>query len=263
MSWIDANGISFNYRWQGNPEGPLVVLMHEIGGCLEGFEGVVPHLAKDFSLLSFDQRGSGLSEKVRSPFTADDLVDDVVGLMAELGLDGGCSFVTVAAAGLQALRFYQRYPERVGAIAMCNPALGVEPSRAKALEERADLAARAGIRAGLDTTLDKSYPHELRDEEVFRNYRGRYLANDPYGFAESNRVLARTDLRHLIGTLKCPVLVAAGKFDQVRTPQTSEEVARQIAGCRFELLDGGHFLPATAPDALGRVLHEFFASTQG
>ena len=77
MSWIDVNGVSIHYRLQGATEKPLVVCFHEIGGSLESFREVAPYLLTHFQVLSFDQRGSGLSEKVRTSFGIDDLVSDV------------------------------------------------------------------------------------------------------------------------------------------------------------------------------------------
>lgn len=260
MSWLDVNGVSINYRIEGNAGGPLVVLVHEIGGTLESFSAVVPFLAPRYSVLSFDQRGSGLSEKVRGQIGIDDLVDDMAELVSTVAGSRHCNLVTVAAAGLQALRFYERYKDLVDSMTLCNPALGVDASRASALMERADFAEKNGIRAGLDTTLEKSYQPELRDEEVFPSVRGRYLSNDPYGFAEANRVLARTDMRHVLPALRCPVMVVAGRQDQVRAPQGSQEVAEKILGSRFELIDGGHFLPITSPQALGMLLIDFLGS---
>lgn len=258
MNWLDVNGVSICYKFDGNEDGPLLVLLHEIGGSMESFALMEPYLLPHFRILSFDQRGSGLSEKVRKPFSVDDLVDDAIALIEEVAGDSICNFVTVAAAGLQALRFHQRYLDRVGSIVMCNPALGVDQSRSSVLLERADFAEKNGIRAGLETTLDKSYQVELRDGEVFPKVRGLYLANDPYGFAEANRVLARTDMRSYLPSLSCRVMVVAGLRDQVRPYKGSEEVAKQIPGSRFELVDGGHFLPINAPEALGGLIVDFF-----
>ncbi len=260
MSWLDVNGVSINYRIEGPAKGPLVVLLHEIGGTLESFNAVVEFLAPRYCVLSFDQRGSGQSEKVRSQIGIDDLVDDIAELVSTVAGPRNCNLVTVAAAGLQALRFYERYQDRVASMTLCNPALGVDASRASVLMERADFAERNGIRAGLDTALEKSYQQELRDDEVFPAFRGRYLSNDPYGFAEANRVLARTDMRHVLSTLRCPVMVVAGRQDQVRPFEGSRGVAEEILGSRFELIDGGHFLPITSPQALGTLLVDFLGS---
>lgn len=259
MSWIDVNGVSLYYQLEGPENAPLVVLVHEIGGSTQSFDDLVPHLTNSFRVLSFDQRGAGQSEKVVGSISIDDFVGDIVGLIDEVAGSDKCSLVTVAAAGLQALRFYHDFPDRVDSIVLCNPALGVDPERNQALLDRAQFVESNGIRAGLEAMIEKSYPVELRDEVVFPSYRGRYLSNDPHGFAESNRVLANTDLRGLIPTLKCPVMVVAGRYDQVRPAKGSEDVASQIDGARFEILDGGHFLPTTAPDQLGKLIAEFLS----
>ena len=41
MPWTTANEISINYQLAGT-SGPLVVLMHELGGTLDSWEAVVP-----------------------------------------------------------------------------------------------------------------------------------------------------------------------------------------------------------------------------
>ena len=66
MPWTTANGISINYQLAGE-RGPTVVLMHEMGGTLDSWDAVAPGLAESHRVLRYDQRGAGLSEKVRAP----------------------------------------------------------------------------------------------------------------------------------------------------------------------------------------------------
>jgi 3-oxoadipate enol-lactonase len=176
--FVDANGVNLHYALAGN-SGRSVVLLHELGGTLNSWDGVAPRLAEHFRVLRYDQRGAGLSEKVRHEFTNDMLVGDFEELATALALPAPYHFVTVAAAAAQALRFAEKYPDRVGALVLCNPAPGVDPSRATALDERAAFAAREGMRASLPTTLALSYPPQLGEREAYEAYLGRYLANDP------------------------------------------------------------------------------------
>ena len=75
MPWMDANGISIHFELGG--KGPSVVLLHEMGGTLDSWDGIFPALSERFRMLRYDQRGSGLSEKVRQPITTDILVEDL------------------------------------------------------------------------------------------------------------------------------------------------------------------------------------------
>src|SRR5262249_14727668 len=187
------NGVSLHYMLAGD-RGRSVVLLHELGGTLNSWDGVAPRLAQNFRVLRYDQRGAGASEKVRREFTNDMLVEDFDALVASLALPPPYLFVPVAAAAPQALRFLEKYLDRVGAWVLCNPAPGVDPSRAAALDERAAFASREGMRASLPTTLALSYPPHLGERAAYEAYLGRYLANDPVCFGFAFRALARTNI---------------------------------------------------------------------
>jgi 3-oxoadipate enol-lactonase len=243
VPFMDANGVSLNYELAGAP-GRAVVLLHELGGTLQSWDAVAPLIAGRFRVLRYDQRGAGLSEKVRQEFSNDVLAP--------------YHFVTVAAAATQALRFLEKKPDQVGALVLCNPAPGVDKSRAAVLDERAAFAAREGMRAALPTTLALSYPPDLGERAAYEAYLGRYLANDPVCFGFGFRTLARTNMLHMLPQIRCPAMVVAGRHDTVRPHAGSAELAKRIPGARFELIeDAGHFMPIQAPRALAALLEDF------
>ena len=84
MPWMEANGISIHFELAGH--GPSVVLVHEMGGTLDSWDGIFPGLSQHFRMLRYDQRGSGLSEKVRQPITTELLVEDLEAVLNGSGL---------------------------------------------------------------------------------------------------------------------------------------------------------------------------------
>ncbi len=269
MPFIDANGVSLHYQLDG-ARGAALVLMHELGGTLHSWDQVAPRLAAARRVLRYDQRGAGQSEKVRQEFSNDVLVEDFEALAKAVGLDPPYHFVTVAAAATQSLRFLEKHPEQVGALVLCNPAPGVDPSRAAALDERAAFAMREGMRASLPTTLAISYPppdpdpppqagegREGAQRAAYEAYRGRYLGNDPVGFGYGFRALARTNMLHMLPQIRCPTMVVAGRHDTVRPYAGTAELAKRIPGARFELIEAGHFMPTQGPEPLVALLEEF------
>jgi pimeloyl-ACP methyl ester carboxylesterase len=257
LPFVTANGTSFHYRLEGN-SGPTIILLHEIGGALESWDGIVPKLTGDFRVLRYDQRGFGLSEKVRQPYSIGTLTDDLEGLIAGLGLTAPFHIVSLAASSMQALEFHRRGPGRIASLVFCNPAPGVEPARAGALENVAALAEREGIRGVLPTMLDKSYPPELSDRATYEAYRGRYIANDPVGFGLAFRMMAHTNMAAELPAIGCPTLVIAGRQDAIRAIPVTEGIAAKIPGARFEIIDAGHFMPTTSPAALATLLLDFW-----
>ena len=256
MPFTTANGISIHYKLEGT-KGPVVVLLHEMGGTLESWDKVAPGLADNFRVFRYDQRGAGLSEKPRPRFDNNAAVADLEGLLQELNLQAPYHLVAVAASTTIAVAFCAKRPADLASLVLCNPAPGVDPSRAGALNDRADQAEREGMRAVLGITLDKSYPPELTDRETYETYRGRYLASDPVGFAHSNRMLAGTNVTSLLPTINIPTMVVAGRQDTVRPLATTQDLAGKIPNARFEAIDAGHFMPTTGPAALLALLTEF------
>jgi 3-oxoadipate enol-lactonase len=255
VPWLEANGISIHYQLAG--EGPSLVLLHEMGGTLDSWDGIFSALSACFRVLRYDQRGTGLSEKPRHQITTEMLVDDLEAVLHGLSLAPPYHVVTVAAATMQALIYMTRHPAHIASFVLCNPFTGADPSRIAALDERASLAEREGLRAALAVTLDKSWPSHVGDPASYAAYRGRYLAHDPVCFAAMNRAIAHPNVTHLARDIRVPTMVVAGRFDQVRPPPASEQFARSIPGARFELIDAVHMMPAQAPGLLMALIEDF------
>ena len=64
MPWLDDNGASIHFELAGN--GPSLVLLHEMGGTLDSWDGIFPELSRRLRTLRYDQRGFGWSEKIRA-----------------------------------------------------------------------------------------------------------------------------------------------------------------------------------------------------
>src|SRR5436305_6292723 len=106
-----------------------LVLIHELAGTLESFDHVVPALEADFRILRADQRGAGLSEKVRAPFGLDDLVTDTRRVMQTAGLTPPYYVAGIASGAAIAAALALRHPQEVAALALCAPSLGTDPAR--------------------------------------------------------------------------------------------------------------------------------------
>lgn len=262
MDWLEVNGVSLRFAVDGGA-GPAVVLLHELGGSLESWDGVAPVLAAaGYRVLRYDQRGAGQSEKPRTPITAELLAADLYGLLGATGLDGPVHLVAVAAATIQALVFGTTADGAVASQVLCNPVAGIARERATQLEQRSALAEREGMRAALPASLDRAWPPGMFEVGAYRRYRARYLANDPVCFAAHNRVLASSDVLSLVPLVRWPTMVAAGRHDRVRPPAGSADFAARIPGARFEHVDSAHMMAAQAPQQLAALLLSFLG-TQG
>jgi 3-oxoadipate enol-lactonase len=263
MPWTDANGVSLRYELSG--QGPrTLVLLHEMGGCLESWDGVVPGLAAQFQVLRYDMRGAGLSEKRRTDFSIDDLSDDLLGLLDALQLTGPVGLAGCAVGAATALHTAVRAPARVGAVLAMAPATGLAAEKKAGIFDLAAQFESQGVRERILQRFDHAYPpHYFADPRLRAHVRGRLLSHDPHAYAATYRMLCAMDMEAGLDKILCPVMVIAGRHDSTRPPATVQKVAQRIPGARFRAIDSGHAMPILTPELVTREILDFFDSDAG
>jgi 3-oxoadipate enol-lactonase len=257
MNWIDANGISLRYDANGTGT-KTVVLIHELGGALESWDYVLPFLTKHFTVLRYDQRGFGFSEKIRGGLCLDTILDDLRSLLDGLSIKQPCHLLGSALGAGIGIAFAAKYPESVERLIACNPATKVKEDRREFLEQRAKTVESAGMRSVVDQSLNTSYPEIFRkDLKRFNQYRLRWLANCPFSFAAINRMLAEMDITTYFPHVKCPTLVLAGTLDTLLPPDRMRPIAQSIPHSRYGEIESGHFMALQSPEKLMEAVIPF------
>jgi 3-oxoadipate enol-lactonase len=259
MEFIAIDGCGLRYELIGSGRDTPLVLVHEMGGTLESWDEVLPKLSGSRSVLRYDTRGAGMSEKVRgNELTIDRMVDDLTGLMDAIGVRAPVSIAGCAVGGAIAVHFAARYPERCAALIAMSPATGLPPERKSSAIDRANAVEAGGMRSIVEGSMGNSYPEVLRgDAARFRKFRARWLGNDPGSFAAINRMLARTEMEGDFAAIKCPTLIIAGVHDALRPPVLMKQTAAKIAGAKYVELDTGHFMAVQTPPLVATAIDGF------
>ncbi len=244
--WIEANGVQLRYELQaGRLE--TIVLLHEMGGMLESWDAVVPLLAPFASVLRYDQRGAGLSEKPPGPYAITQAADDLAGLLAALAITGPVAVVGAAVGAAVAAAFAARHPQAIAALALLAPATMLDEAKRARIEQRIAAIERLGIRQAF---ADEAATPRTRYEEL-------RLAADPAALTATWRMLAGLDLDADLATIRCPTLVVAGRQDAARPPEHVAGVAAKIAGAEFLVLETGHVMAIDTPEITASTLRDF------
>lgn len=246
--WIEANGVQLRYELQAGPPA-TIVLLHEMGGMLESWDAVVPLLARCASVLRYDQRGAGLSEKPPGPYAIAQAADDLAALLAALAITGPVAIVGAAVGAAVSAAFAARQPLPVAALALLAPATMLDEAKRARTEQRIATIERLGIRRAFadETGEPRSRYEELR------------LAADPAGLAATWRMLAGLDLDADLAAIRCPTLVVAGRQDAARPPEHVAGVAARIAGAELLVLETGHVMAIDTPELVASTLRDFLA----
>jgi 3-oxoadipate enol-lactonase len=249
MSWIEVNGASLRYDLSGNGHEPLV-LIHEVGGCMESWDDVLPAFQREFRVLRYDQRGFGMSERTRV-IEMDGVVADLVALLDGLRITERVHLAGCAMGAAIALAFAGRHPARAGRIAVASPATWANADPAAA-RKRIEETERGGVRAVEQSSLSASYPENMRalDRARFERFRLRWLANDPEAMAAILKMSTNPafDLSADLARIGAPTLVIGCTHDGIRPPAMVAKVAAQIPGAKYVEASSGHFMAVETPD---------------
>jgi len=126
MEFAGINGAAMRCELSGAGE-RTIVLVHEMGGTLESWDGAAQLLAKRGRVLRYDTRGAGLSQKVRGALSIDTMTADLIALMDAAGI-AKAALAGVAVGGAIALNTALRHPARVSAVVATSPG---RPHRAR------------------------------------------------------------------------------------------------------------------------------------
>jgi 3-oxoadipate enol-lactonase len=260
MHFIELDGVALRYELGGTGDRTLV-LVHEMGGSLESWDDVVPHLATSRRVLRYDTRGAGMAQKIRGELTFSTMAADIAALLDALQISGKVALAGVAVGGAIALQFAGQYSERAGAVIAGSPATGIAAARRPAALERLARIEALGMAPFVEDAMLNGYPPELRgDGKRFAQFRGRWLGNDPSSYATIWRMLANADMQATLSKVRCPTLVIGGSLDRVRPPATAQEIAQTISGAHYVEVNTGHYMAVQTPDLIGECIDEFLTS---
>ncbi len=259
IGWIETATGAFRYELDGAGDGPVLVLLHEMGGSLHSFDAVMPALRATRRVLRFDARGFGFSVKLTGPLAMADWVGDLDALLDALGISGPCDIAGSALNGATALAFAAAHPDRVRKVLAMSPVTEVREDRRAWIADFADRMQADGM-APLTDNNDTSYPPQTRtDGAAFAAFRARWLCNDPRSFAETYRMLSALDMTADFARITCPVMLIGAVHDVLRPPELVRALVDKLPDAQYREVASGHFLPIQTPELFVDLVAECLA----
>lgn len=265
---VARNGrIALRYLDGGQPGGEPVLHIMGLGGSARAWGRHLPHVEADYRVLTYDHRGTGLSDGVTFPLRMDDLVGDALAVLDAARVDVA-HVHGVSLGGMVAQELALRHPERVRSLILgCTT-----PGGMVANEPPWRLLAAAGLRPfiGAERTWPlvtaslysrrtrEQFPERIAEDEALRLDDSTPSAT----VLAQMLAVARHDTRQRLHALDgLPVTVIHGTDDVLIPPRAGEALARHIPGARLVLLEGaGHLLGTDAGDEWGAAVRAHLAA---
>ncbi|MCX5895651.1 MAG: alpha/beta hydrolase [Proteobacteria bacterium] len=258
------NGLTFYYEIEG--QGDVVALVQGLDRDHTGMRFQRKELAKHFQVVTYDARGTGLSETPEGPYTCRQMADDLYFLLRALGINKA-HIIGASMGGVVAQEFALAYPEMTGCLILfCTYSKSDHFTETlvrfwiTAVEKTGHALLCEGIMPWLYTREFFETQQMALDwaRQVIREQEPYYSIKGFQWKAEAALAADTADRLHLI---TAPTLVVAGAEDMVVPPALCEKLARSIQGAQFKIISGGaHAFFDEKPFEVNEILLNFLTT---
>jgi pimeloyl-ACP methyl ester carboxylesterase len=268
LRFAKVNGIRVAYHVRGRGP-PLVLVMGYRLNSAAWPATFVEQLARRFTVITLDNRGTGLSDKPVNGYAIANLARDVCGLLDELGI-AEVAMLGYSMGGAIAQEFVRQFPERVSHLILCATMAG----GARATYARASVVQ---VMRDLDGLTPEQAARRIWKVTYAPGYleRHRALAEDqmrrevalptPLHAADLQfQAFAEFDGSEALARISCPTLVLTGDLDELIRPQNSAMMARLIPSARLVVIPGaGHRVLWEATQTCLDLITDFLGALAG
>lgn len=197
-------------------------------------------------LISFDRRGSGLSDPVIGAPALEEQIDDILAVMEAVGSQR-TALVASLEGGPLAMTFAASHPKKVSALILYATFARTRWAedydfvpRDSERSDRLDGVIAQWGRGGIPMALAPS----RAGDPAFEQWAGRMerYAASPGTIRRMFEAIGQTDVRHVLPAISVPTLVMHRRDDQFLRIEHSRYLAEHIPGARFVELEGSDSL---------------------
>jgi 2-succinyl-6-hydroxy-2,4-cyclohexadiene-1-carboxylate synthase len=222
-------------------EGPAILCLHGRWGRAETWVDFIQRYGAQYRIIAPDQRGHGLSSKPVAKYTAEEMAEDLVGLLEFLEIDS-VILVGHSMGGRVAGYFAALHPEFVTALAILDRSASgpAKPDRLPPLEQipAVDPVAKdwplpfssfseasGFIRQAMDSELSYQYFMNSLVETV-EGYQMRFSSQ-----AMAAGIAYDVDWFHLLPKIQCPVLLIRAQGGEAVSDEDFAKMQALISNC--------------------------------
>src|SRR5579883_815505 len=181
MPFVENNGVRLRYRFEGNPNAPVIVFSNSLGTNLSMWDPQVAALQSEFGILRYDTRGHGLSAVPPGPYTPEDFGRDALAVVDAAGIRRA-HFCGLSMGGQLGIWLGANAPDRFDRLILCNTAAHIGSS--EVWNARVAAIRAGGMGATVSATIERWFTPRFiaQSPEAIAFTRGMILSTPPQGY---------------------------------------------------------------------------------
>jgi 3-oxoadipate enol-lactonase len=260
MPQLTINATEFYYEIHGS--GDPIVLIGGLKRDHSSWLSILEMLAKDHTVLIFDNRGAGQTVDAGQFFDVDAMAEDTLQLINLLGLKKP-HIVGHSLGGAVAQVIAHKYSEYIKSVALCNTFPKLNADAKKVFTSILDNH-RAG--ASQSDLMDMLIPWVFSDGFISPELRAVVRkSNDDnlypqtlLGYERQLHALSTFDSQSWAHLIITPTLVIAADQDKIALPSESQELSDRIKDSQLVTLSSGHASQVEKPKEFVSALQRFY-----
>jgi 3-oxoadipate enol-lactonase len=255
-----VNGVNLYYEVRGS--GPPLLIIPGVPAVVSDCQPLVDGLDDAFTVVVFDNRGSGQSDKPDERYSTRQMAADAVALLDHLGIDRA-HILGFSLGGMIGQYIALDFPDHVERLVLActhggfSQSVPPTPETSKAFQlETGDWGERIKALAGFAFTPG-FVEQEAGKYEAFVSKKSADV-QPAYAFRRQVAAATHHDAFDRLAAISCPTLVISGSEDSVVPAENSRMLAERIPGARLEILpDTGHLFFIEQPEESLSLIRAF------
>ena len=267
---VRVGDLNLHYLEWGQAGAPPVIMVHGLSGNAHAFDNLAPHFLPGYHVIAVDVRGRGDSDwDGDADYSNDAYVADLEGLRQALGFDR-ISLAGTSLGGRISMTYAGTYPDRVERTVLNDIGPQIDPRGGEriAVSTREAVTSFASMDEVLAWHCQQRPGFSLLSDAEQRVTAGHAVRPQPGGgYTWKMDPAVRTDPRRpdpetswtLARRIPGPVLLVRGGDSDLLSPETAQQMVREMQDCRMVEVPGvGHAPTLSEPVALDAI-KKFFA----
>jgi len=259
---IRASSVNLSYKVTGS--GPRkVVFINGLTMSLEGWYNQVPEFSKKYTVLTYDCRGQGSSDKPDSDYSQKIHADDLYELLKNTGFDNA-SIIGLSNGGMIALHLALKYPKLPDALVLVDTCSHIE----RQLELMIDSWIKTSHIGGNQLRYDVSLPLIFSDDFLQNNMdlietmrESSIKINSPKAVINLALATKEHDVRKELSNINVPTLIIVGDEDILIPIKYSMYLHDNIQNSDMVIIENcGHVPPIEQPQRFNEIVINFLGN---
>lgn len=244
-----------------NLSGPrhTLVLSHALGCDLTMWNRLVPVLAEECRIVTYDHRGHGRSEVPDGIYTLEELADDAAHLIQETEA-GPVVWVGISMGGMVGQELALRHPGLLRGLVIANSTSQYPEAAQTAWQQRIVTLEQQGIPGVAEATLQRFFSPSFHEKDLATvdAFRRRLLSTELPGYLGCCHAVRAIDTTARLEQINMPVQIIASEGDQGTPVEMARIMAEHLPQARLTILpDAAHLSAVEQPEAFAEIVRAY------